>query len=173
MKQERENVEKPEAALRDWLSNAERVVVIGIGNPLRKDDFVGGQIVGAMLGKTSKSVLPIVSETVPEDFIKPITEFGPTHILLIDTALLDREPGSFALIDPERLAKSPALFTHALPLGLFCGYLRETTRAKIILLAIQPKETDFGEGLTPELKKTAKYLTSFLLKVLAKLMHPK
>ena len=31
--------------LKKWLSKAERVVVAGIGNPMRMDDFVGVKIV--------------------------------------------------------------------------------------------------------------------------------
>ncbi len=34
-----------ENRLRNWLSNARRVVIVGIGNPLRKGDFVGVEIV--------------------------------------------------------------------------------------------------------------------------------
>ena len=34
-----------ESSLKDWFSGAERVVVAGIGNPFRRDDFVGVDIV--------------------------------------------------------------------------------------------------------------------------------
>lgn len=155
-----------EDRLRNWLSNAQRVVVAGIGNPLRKDDFVGVKIVRNLRNKVSEAVCLIDCETVPESFIKPIEEFKPTHILLIDAALLSLKPGSSKLVEPVQLAKQPAISTHALPLQIFCEYLARTTGAEIALLVIQPKDASFGEGLTEELKKTAKHLTKFLLTIL-------
>ncbi len=45
-----------EKRLRNWLSNAQKVVVAGIGNQLRKDDFVGVKIVRDLRSKVSKFV---------------------------------------------------------------------------------------------------------------------
>jgi len=155
-----------ETWLRNWLSKARRVVIAGIGNPLRKDDFVGVEIVRSLRNKVSEAVYLLECETVPESFIQPIEEFKPTHILVIDAALLSLKPGSSKLIEPAQLAEHTAISTHALPLQIFCEYLARTTCAEIALLAIQPRDASFGEGLTVELEKTAKHLTNFLLKVL-------
>ena len=155
-----------ENRLRNWLSNSRRVVIAGVGNPLRKDDFVGVKIVRNLRNKVSEVVYLIECETVPESFIKPIEKFKPTHILVIDAALLNLKPGSSKLVEPAQLAEQTAISTHALPLQIFCEYLARTTGAEIALLVIQPKDASFGEGLTAELEKTAKHLTSFLLKIL-------
>ncbi len=152
--------------LRNWLYNARRVVIAGIGNPLRRDDFVGVHIVRKMRDRISKSVCLIECETVPESFIEPITEFEPTHILVIDAALLDLKPGSSMLIERGQMAVVPPISTHALPLQIFCDYIEGTLEAKIALLMIQPGDTSFGEGLTEEVEKTAEYLTNLLLKIL-------
>jgi hydrogenase 3 maturation protease len=152
--------------LKAWLSNAEKVVVAGIGNPIRMDDFVGTRIVQDLQGKVSAKVYLIECETVPENFIQKITNFDPTHVLLIDAAILGLEPGDSRLFEPERLAAFPAYSTHALPLRVFCEYLAKTTRAKIALLLIEPKRADFGEGLTSEVKTSAQKLVEILLNVL-------
>ena len=155
-----------EVDLKNWLSNAQKVVVAGIGNPLRKDDFVGVEIVRNLRNRVSQFVYLIECETVPESFIEPIIEFQPTHILLIDAAMLNLKSGSSKLIEPSQMMKHPAISTHALPLRIFCEYLAKTTDAKIALLVIQPKDTDFGEGLTSKLRETAATLTNLLLRVL-------
>jgi len=157
-----------EDTLRSWLSNSRKVVIAGIGNPLRKDDSVGVEVVKRLEGKASGSVYLLECETVPESFIQPIKEFKPDNVLIIDAAILNLEPGALRLIEPRQMAESmhSAISTHALPLRIFCDFLAETTGAKIALLAIQPKDTSFGEGLTPELNKTAKKLAKFLLKML-------
>ncbi len=146
-----------------WLSTAQRLVLIGIGNPLRRDDNIGVEIVEGLEGNVSQSVLLIKSETVLENFIEPIIEFNPTHILIIDAALLDIKPGSTKLMKSLPLSRVP-MSTHNLPLQIFCDYLKKTINTKIVLLLIQPEDTNFGEGLTSTLNVTRKKLVNILLK---------
>lgn len=155
-----------EKELKAWLSNVKKLVVAGIGNPIRMDDFVGTKIVQDLRGKVSEKVYLIECETVPENFFQQIIDFNPTHTLLIDAGVLGLEPGNSRLIKPERLTKFPAFSTHALPLRIFCEYLSKTTRVKIALLLIEPKKADFGEGLTPELEASARDIVNILLRVL-------
>jgi len=156
-----------ERTLSKWFLGAERVVLAGIGNSLRKDDFVGVRIVKDLTNKVSRNVFLIECETVPESFIEPIIEFEPTHILLIDASFLNLQPGAVKFIEASKMSSQVPVLTHALPLQLFCEYLTKMTQAKIALLAVQPKNTDFGEGLTPEIEKTAEYLINLLLKTLS------
>jgi hydrogenase 3 maturation protease len=152
-------------ALKKWLTNGERVVVAGIGNPIRSDDFVGVKIVQNLQGKISERVYLIECETVPESFLQPIVEFNPTHVLLIDAAIIGLKPGEMRLMDPQRIADFPAISTHMLPLRLFCEYLTATTKAKIALLLIEPKNVEFGEGLTPDVQAGAEKIVNILLKL--------
>ena len=161
------DMQEIEDSLRAWLSNARRVVVVGVGSSLRKDDFVGVEIVRNLCNKVSRSVCLMECETVPESFIEPISKFKPTHVLIVDAALLNLKPGSSKLIEPSKIVGIP-ISTHVLPLRVLCEYIAKTTEAKIALLAVQPKETGFGEGLTKDLERTAKDLTNLLLKVLPK-----
>ncbi len=160
-----------ETELEKWLAGAEKVVVAGIGNPIRRDDFVGVKIVQKLRGKVSERVFLIECETVPESFIQQIVDFSPTHLLLIDAAILRLKPGESRLVMPERLASLPAFSTHMLPLRIFCEYLTKTTGTKIALLLIQPRETDFGEGLSPELRVLAMKLAKTLVVVLSESMN--
>ena len=152
--------------LKEWLSDADKVVVTGIGNPLRMDDFVGLKIVQDLQGKVSDQVYLIESETVPENFIEKIIRYHPSHILLIDAALLGLKPGKMRIIKPKSLEMFPAFSTHALPLRIFCEYLSKTTEAKTALLLVEPKEVDFGEGLTNEVQASAQTIVDVLLKAL-------
>ena len=148
--------------LRKWLSGAERVVIAGIGNPIRMDDFVGGKIVQDLQGKVSDKVMLIECETVPEGYMQQIIDFKPTHVLLIDAAILGLKPGKTRFIGPEELRDSPAFLTHLLPLRLFCEYVGKETGAKIRLLLVEPEKTDFGEGLTPEVSASAQNIAKVL-----------
>ncbi len=158
------NVQKE---LKTWLSDAERVVIAGIGNPIRMDDFVGVKIVQDLRDKVSERILLIECETVPESFIQQIIDFDPTHVLLIDAAILGFEPGDSRLTEPEQLTNFPAFSTHMLPLRIFCEYLAKTTKARIALLLIEPKNTDFGERLTSEIEASAREIVKTLLDLLS------
>ncbi|MEM3579039.1 MAG: hydrogenase 3 maturation endopeptidase HyCI [Candidatus Bathyarchaeia archaeon] len=155
-----------EKKLKGWFSNAEKVVVAGIGNPIRMDDFIGVKIVHDLHGKVSEKVLLIECETVPESFIQQIVDFNPTHVLLIDAAVMGLEPGEWRLVKLEHLKVFPAISTHMLPLRVFCEYIVKTTKAKIALLLIEPKQTDFGEELSSEIAASGKRIVNLLLRIL-------
>jgi Ni,Fe-hydrogenase maturation factor len=53
--------------LKNWISGAKRVVVAGIGNPIRMDDFFSVRIVQKLCGKVSEKVYLIECETIPEN----------------------------------------------------------------------------------------------------------
>jgi hydrogenase 3 maturation protease len=152
--------------LETWFCGAGKVVVAGVGNPIRMDDFVGVGIVQGLQGKVSERVFLIECETVPENFMQQIVDFGPTHVLLVDAAVLGLKPGEARLIMPERITGFPAFSTHMLPLRIFCEYVAKTTKAKIALLLVEPERTEFGEGLTSKVEASARHIASALLKVL-------
>ena len=151
--------------LKNWLADSERIVVAGIGNPIRTDDFVGVKIVQDLNGKVSERVYLLECETVPESFMQEIVDLKPSHVLLIDAAVLGLKPGEIRLVFPEQVADFPAVTTHVLPLRIFCEYIAKMTEAKIALLLIEPENTEFGEGLTPEVQATAEKITKILLEL--------
>jgi len=152
--------------LAKWLSNFRRAVIVGIGNPLRHDDGVGIEVVKELKGKAlGDTILLIESESVPEDFVEPIVEFKPSHILIIDAALLGVEPG-FAKLTSSSEISGIAISTHALPVQIFCSYLKKVTGAEVGLLLIQPENVDFGEGLSPELRRAVDKVVDVLLRIL-------
>lgn len=163
MANRKRNIQKE---LEKWLLNDKRVVVAGIGNSLRMDDYLGVKIVQALQGRVSERVSLIECETVPESFLQQIMDFDPTHVLLIDAAVLGLKPGELRLVNPEQLVIYPAFTTHMLPLRIFCEYLSKTTKAKIALLLVEPEKTDFGEGLTRKINAVAQQIVSILLRVL-------
>ncbi|TRO52297.1 hydrogenase 3 maturation endopeptidase HyCI [Candidatus Bathyarchaeota archaeon] len=154
------------AALEKWFADAERVVVAGIGNPIRRDDFVGVKIVQDLEERVSDKVSLLECETVPESFMQEIVDIKPSHVLLIDAAILGLKPGEIRLIYPEQVSDFPAITTHVLPLRIFCEYIAKMIKTKIALLLIEPENTDFGEGLTPITQDVAKKVVTVLRKLL-------
>ena len=148
--------------LKIWLANSEKIVVAGIGNSIRSDDFVGLKIVQDLKGKVSNRVCLIECETVPESFMDEIVELKPSHVLLVDAAVMGLEPGKVRLLDAEKVTEFPPISTHMLPLRVFCDYIVQLTKTKMALLLIEPGNTEFGESLTLKVEAAAEKLTSIL-----------
>jgi len=155
-----------EKELKIWFKGAGRVVVAGIGNPIRKDDYVGLKIVETLKGKLAETILLLEAETVPESYLSEIEEFRPSHVLLIDAAFLGLKPGKATLVDAEKITDTSAVTTHLLPLRVFCEFIKQTTRAKIALLLIEPRCIEFGEGLTAKVQTSADHLVKVLVDLL-------
>jgi len=155
-----------EEELKTWLSDPHKVAIVGIGNTMRRDDAVGVEIVKLLQGKVSPKNLLIEAETMPENHIDQIVDFHPSHILILDSGLIGKKPGTAQLLELAKNLNSSAFSSHMLPLQVFCTYLEKAINAKIMMLIIQPKDTEIGEGLTKELKKAAKKIVDFLVGVL-------
>ena len=155
-------------ALEKWFTDADKIVIAGIGNPIRRDDFVGVKIVQDLESKVSDKVSLLECETVPENFMQEIVDINPSHVLLVDAAILGLKPGETRLVFPEQVTNFPAITTHVLPLRIFCEYITKMTEAKIGLLLIEPENTEFGEGLTPTVQAVAEKVVVVLQKLLRK-----
>ena len=152
--------------LKAWLANHSKVVIAGIGNPIRMDDFAGVKIIQDLQGKLPNNICLIECETVPESFMDEIVELKPSHVLLIDAAKMGLKPGEVRLFDAEKVTDFPPISTHMLPLRVFCEYITQLTKAKIALLLIEPGNTEFGEGLTSEVAVSAKQVVEMLSGIL-------
>ncbi len=149
-----------------WLTDCRRLVIAGVGNSLRSDDGLGVALVGR-LGKLPRNVMAIDCGAVPETYVGPIRRFLPSHILIVDAADIGLSSGSVRLVSPEEIV-GMALSTHTLPLRVFTDYLVGQTHAKVALLAVQPKNTDFGEGLSPEIEETLRLIVDVVEGLLIK-----
>ena len=156
-----------EEELADWLSGASSIVIAGIGNEIRRDDFVGVKVVQDLQGKVNTKVHLIECETVPESFMDEIIELKPSHVLLIDAAMLQLAPGEIRLYDASKVVNVPAITTHMLPLRVFCDYITELSKAKLALLLVEPGNTEFGEGLSMEVAQSEQRIVEVLLKTLS------
>lgn len=153
--------------LKDWFVDSKKIIIVGIGNPIRSDDYVGLAIVEKLKDKLPENVRLIEAETVPESYLLDIEEFNPTHVLLIDAAFLGLKPAGVSLVEAEKIMDNAAITTHLLPLRIFCEYVKQATGAKIALLLIEPQNMDYIEGLTSKVQRTAESLTKILIKLLS------
>jgi hydrogenase 3 maturation protease len=153
-------------ALRAWIQGFTKLVLVGVGNPLRHDDQVGLEIVHQFNDRVQDSrILVIESESVPENYLDTILAFTPSHILILDAALLNLPPGTSRFVESVPVV-STSISTHTLPLHLFTSYLQRILDTRIGFLLIQPKDLTFGEGLSPEVQEVVPRILTSLLALL-------
>lgn len=153
--------------LHAWIRGFRKLAVIGIGNPLRHDDQVGLEIVHQLNNQFQDArVLVIESESVPENYLDTIATFNPSHVLILDAALLNLPAGTARFMESLPVVPS-SISTHTLPLHLFTSYLQRIIDVQIGFLLIQPADITFGEGLSPEVQATASGIAATLCKLLA------
>lgn len=150
----------------EWLKNARKIIIMGVGNPLRGDDIVGLKIAKKLEKYSSEYLKIIISETVPENFIGQIRKFKPSHLIIIDAVDFKGNPGDIRLILPEELSKIGIISTHTLPLSLLSKFLYESMNIKTIILGIQPKSIDFGLNISPIVEKASIKATKIIINVL-------
>ena len=143
-----------------------KVVLMGVGNPIRGDDGVGVKIIEMLEQKKLNNVLLLNTETVPETFTGDVTDYQPTHVLILDAANFHGKPGEAQLITIDKIGGT-AVSTHSLPLTIFASYIQKTLNTKITLLGIQPKIVDFGAEISPEIKSTADEIVEMLIGILS------
>jgi hydrogenase maturation protease len=89
-------------------------------------------------------------------------------VLLIDAAYMKTKPGEIRLVNPKEILNYSPITSHTLPLRVFCEFLTKMTKAKIGLLLIEPKDTEFGEEISLEVQQASKEIISFLIEFLNK-----
>ncbi|MHA1754570.1 MAG: hydrogenase maturation peptidase HycI, partial [Candidatus Odinarchaeia archaeon] len=149
----------------NYFKNTQRLVILAVGNEIRKDDGVGPKIVKELEGRLKPNVKIIDSGTVPESFTSVIKKFNPSHILIIDAAGMGENPGTVKFIDKNKII-GYSFSTHQMPLSLLIEFLEgELPSAKIHLLGIQPADNEFGEGLTPKVEKAKNNIVNLILEL--------
>ena len=139
------------------------LVIVGIGNLLRRDDAAG--VLVARRLRPAPGVRVIEAEEVPEAHLGPIVAARPQVVLLIDAVDLGAAPGSVAIVERADLAPYPPS-PHRVPVSLLMGLLARETGADVLLLAIQPRKVDLGWAPTPEVGASVDRVAAVLERIL-------
>ena len=147
--------------LAEFIAGSKNIALLGVGTDLRTDDGLGLFIIEGLKDIESPNLMIENVGSVPEAFARPLADFGAERVIMIDAADMLKPPGHIELVTKERIG-GITLSTHRMPLSILMQYLEDRTGGITILLAVQPKSIQFGEGLTPEIHDTAQKIISAL-----------
>ena len=134
-----------ESELKEFIKDYEKLILLGVGNILKKDDGAGPYIISKLEEK--ENILLIDGQTMPENFTGLIRKANPSHLLIIDACLMNEEPGTIKLVNREDFVNI-GISTHSMSLNYFVKYLERDLPVKVVNICIQPESMDFGEDLT-------------------------
>ena len=140
------------------------ILILGIGNLLLKDEGVGIHVIRRLeQRKLPNSVHLMDGGTGGLNLFHHLTKYK--KVILIDAINAHKKPGEIIRIayDPLQLQdKQTELYPHQKPLSMhetnFTAVLELAKemkiKAEIIIFGIQPQVIDYGEDLSPEVKKS-------------------
>ena len=130
-----------------------RIVVIGVGNELLRDEGVGVVVARALKGELLPAEVEVIEGGVAGlDLLFEME--GADRAVIVDAADMGLEPGAIRVFSPpelefEGLAKLASLhhvsLLDVLELGKLTGLQTE-----VVIVGIQPAEVAPGTGLTPQ-----------------------
>jgi hydrogenase 3 maturation protease len=146
-----------QTSLRNALSGARRVAVLGVGSDLRGDDAAGIRVAAALERSLSgrKDVGVFLGHTAPENFSGIIRVFAPSHLVAVDAAGLGSIAGQAAILRGDDIGDT-GLCTHGLPLSVMFAYLREALPSlEVVVIGIQPEDTGFGKPVSEAVSRAS------------------
>lgn len=130
-------------------------LLLGVGNDANGDDGIGPWIAHRLQAEGWHA---IDCFTVPENYTGEIKRLRPQHVVIVDAADMDLQPGDTRIV-PRDKTGSATFSTHAMPLSVFIDYLGEVTDAVITLIGIQPQRFD---EMSQEVKRAGERLLRVL-----------
>lgn len=140
-----------------------KVALIGVGHPLRGDDYVGSYTVKTVIEATD-GTLPegayiFDAEDNVEALISRLASLGLKHVIFIDACEMRTRPGETNLLSVGETSY-PFFTTHGIPLRVLAESL--LSKSEVWVLAIQPKLAEFGDTMSPELCSAANAISEFI-----------
>jgi hydrogenase maturation protease len=128
------------------------LTVLGLGNPIRRDDGVG---IHAIRKLAADSRLPpniqiIDGGTLGLDLLPCLR--GVSHLIALDAVDTGASPGTLSrFVDEELLGLPISKSVHLLGFADLLGALSilEDAPGSVVLLGVQPESTDWGVALSP------------------------
>lgn len=139
----------------------EGTILLGVGNALRQDDGFGSCLARELKEKVSLKVWDAGSS--PENFLGKVIKENPPVVLFIDAVDFGGYAGEIKLFSCEEVKTKNFYLTHDTSLTLLFEFLETNVKAKIYLLAVQPKAIGLGEEMSREMDERFRELKSWFL----------
>ena len=143
-----------------------RIIVIGVGNLLQKDEGIGIHAVKALQDVQLPDNVTIIDGGTSPDILACTR--GGDKLIIVDAARAGGEPGAIYRFQPDDLIaeRGAAISVHELgvPQNLRLMLLSGNEPSEVVIIGIEPKEIEWGIELSPELEMKIPEIISVVLR---------
>ena len=152
--------------MKEWPLNTYRLLILGTGNPLRRDDGIGVHIAHELENLGMPQGVKVLDAGTGGlalvDFMRAFPK-----VLFLDAVDMGEAPGTVKTFAQEdMLAAVPvtqvSLHDMGLPHVLLLASLQGVS-PEILIVGIQPKDLGWGIGLSPELERAVPTIVQHVL----------
>jgi len=128
------------------VKDASKIVFMGIGEEKLSDDGVGPYIISKLLHLSNQKFLFINAGIDPMARVDDIVNFHPSHLVLIDTCTLKKEPGTISILERENMSNYIPISSHTIPIHIVIDLLiNQIQNLKVFMIGFVPESL---EGFT-------------------------
>jgi len=143
-----------------------RIVIIGVGNLLMKDEGIGIHAVQSLQEIDLPPDVKLIDGGTSPDLIS-YTRAGD-KMIIIDAARAGSKPGTIYRFRPEDIAAGKGSLTSAHEMGVVENLnlmtITGNAPAEVVIIGIEPAEIDWGTELSPQLKQRLPAIVKAVLK---------
>ena len=99
--------------------------------------------------------------SVPENFTGLIKKINPSHIILIDASLMNKEAGEINIVNKDNIVDI-SISTHSMSLSYSLKYLQLEKEYNILFIGIEPEIMDLSFELSSKIKDSSDMLVKLL-----------
>lgn len=148
------------------------VLILGLGNPLRRDDGIGSRVIEELEARgLPEGIAALDGGTGGLDILRIIE--GWDDVVIVDTADVDGgrgkiAPGEYVRFTPNQaqLRESPHTFSlHHAGLAEVLALARALDRPlpSMVIFGVQPRDVGWGQGLSPDVEARLPFLVDAVL----------
>jgi len=156
-----------------------RVLLVGIGHPLRGDDAFGPALVERLTNAVPKTctvpsrpaalawdsprleLLLLDAGNAPENYLGKIVSLQPDAVIIADATDIASAPGEWVVLESDEILDT-GHSTHDLSLRRLIEYLSGQTPTRFFLLAVQPASVALGSPLSQPVAETLATLAELI-----------
>lgn len=129
------------------------IVMVGLGNPIRRDDSAGLKLLKEIeQRRIVQGAHFIFAKTTPENHLAAIIRHKPKLVVFLDTVRRNEKPGNIGEIS-QNVVANRGFSTHSYSIKLIEEYLHHEGVEQFLYIGIEPENMEMGTALSPVVQK--------------------
>ncbi len=152
------------------LMNKKETLILGVGNPLRRDDGIGPEVIRRLTSGIHTYNLPAGTDLIDGGtdglgLIEYLKEYK--KVFLIDAVDMGLPPGTVKIFTPAEAVLNictDSLSTHGFGIAELIKFSKELDiNPELFIIGIQPENISIGEGLSESIEPRIKMIMELII----------